>query len=349
MTNKIIGKYRLNRLIGEGGMARVYEAEHVSLGLKAAVKVLAPSLALKGNIKERFRNEARIMASLNHSNIAKVIDYVEEGNTYAIIMELLEGESLSGIIKQKGALSRELAFDLMVKILKAFSYAHNRGLIHRDVKPSNIFITEDKNIKILDFGIAKMLDTDSELTATGMIMGTPMYMSPEQVKDTKHIDQRSDIYSLGVMMYYMLTGKPPYHSSYEITYKIVTEPLPKLSVSNALNTVIQKATEKEPENRFLSCDAFLSALQETTKLSPEPIDEGNEENQGDEEEKLWNKAKLMDDYKRYKKYLEKYPEGKYANEARKAIVDRKIGILLGVLLVLGLLLFIILKISALKG
>jgi serine/threonine-protein kinase len=256
MTGKTILNYRITRLIGEGGMAKVYEAEHINLGNKVAIKILDPLLASKSNIKERFRNEARIMASLMHENIVRVIDYYEDddNNVFAIVMEYLDGENLSDFIKSNGALSKELAYDLMVKILKAFGYAHSKGLVHRDVKPGNIFITSDKNIKILDFGIAKLLHQNAELTGTGMQMGTPMYMSPEQVKDSKHIDKRSDIYSLGVMLYYMLSGNPPYdtttYSNFDIFNKIVNEPLPELSVNAELNIIIEKATAKQPEERY---------------------------------------------------------------------------------------------------
>jgi len=266
MFNEKILSYRITRLIGSGGMAKVYEAEHVNLGTKVAIKLLDPVLAEKGNLKERFRNEARIMASLRHENIVQVLDYYEDDSTktFAIIMELLEGESLSDFIKKRGALSEQLVYDLMTKILKAFGYAHGKGLIHRDVKPANIFITNDKNIKILDFGIAKLIGQDAELTGTGMQMGTPMYMSPEQVKDSKHLDKRSDIYSLGVMMYFMLTGKAPYdtntNSNFDILNKIVNEPLPNLRDHSHLNSIIQKATTKEASKRIQSCEEFLELL-----------------------------------------------------------------------------------------
>ena len=265
MQNDQILNYRITRLIGSGGMAKVYEAEHVNLGSKVAIKILDSALASKGNLKERFRNEAKIMASLRHENIVQVLDYYEdeESNVYAIVMEYLDGESLADFIRTHGALSEQLVYDIMTKALKAFGFAHSKGLIHRDVKPANIFITKEKNIKILDFGIAKLIGQDADLTGTGMQMGTPMYMSPEQVKDSKHLDKRSDIYSLGVMMYFMLTGGSPYdkntNSNFDILNKIVNEPLPEVQGSK-FNRVIKKATSKVPENRYQSCDEFLKEL-----------------------------------------------------------------------------------------
>ena len=267
MTGQQILNYKITRFIGSGGMAKVYEGEHVNLGTKVAIKILDPVLASKGNIKDRFRNEARIMASLKHENIVQVLDYYEDDNEniFAIIMELLEGDSLSDFVRQNGKLSKELVYDIMSKTLRAFDYAHKKGLIHRDVKPANLFITKDKNIKILDFGIAKIIGQDSELTSTGMQMGTPMFMSPEQVKDSKHIDQRSDIYSLGVMMYFMLSGKSPYdtntNSNFDILSKIVNEQLPSLSKYPDLSKIIQKATAKDPDERYLDCNTFLADLE----------------------------------------------------------------------------------------
>jgi serine/threonine protein kinase len=201
-------------------------------------------------------------------------------------MELLEGESLSDFIKKHGALSEQLVYDLMTKMLKAFGYAHSKGLIHRDVKPANIFITNDKNIKILDFGIAKLIGQDAELTGTGMQMGTPMYMSPEQVKDSKHLDKRSDIYSLGVLMFYMLAGKTPYdastNSNFDILNKIVNGSLSLDAIPDRFIPVVKKATEKLPEKRFQSCEEFYKGLKESiTEKDPDgPLTTSSSSNNG---------------------------------------------------------------------
>lgn len=215
MEGNIVGKYKLIRIIGEGGMASVYEAEHEILGTKAAVKILNPMLSGNAQIRDRFRNEAKLMASLDHPNITKVIDFVDQPNQLSIVMEFLNGEDLQKKIKRNGAILPDEVKELFNQILSAFQYAHENGVVHRDIKPSNIFILPDGRVKILDFGIAKLYGQGNEMTQTGTQMGTPIYMSPEQVKGDKSIDYRSDIYSLGVTMFYALNGNPPYNS--EIT------------------------------------------------------------------------------------------------------------------------------------
>lgn len=265
MINKTIGKYKITRLIGEGGMASVFEAEHEMLGTKVAIKVLNPLLSGNAQIKERFRNEAKLMASLDHPNIAKMIDFDEQPHQLSIIMEYLNGEDLNEKIKRNGSLSENEVITFFKQILSAFQYAHERGIVHRDIKPSNIFILPDGRVKILDFGIAKLFGQGNEMTQTGTQMGTPIYMSPEQVKADKSIDHRSDIYSLGVTMFYAVNGKPPYNSDiesqFDIFSKIVYEPLPELIDFSKLDQFIKKACDKNREQRFQSCDEWLNGLQ----------------------------------------------------------------------------------------
>ncbi len=330
MENTQIGKYKIIKLIGEGGMASVYEAEHVKLGNKAAVKILDEILIKKRNIKERFENEAKIMASLQHPNIVRVIDYEETPESLAIIMELIEGKSLTDYIKEKGKLQAREAVELQKILLNTFAYAHHKGIVHRDVKPSNIIIETDKNNnpKILDFGIAKLLQSDANLTNTGMQMGTPLYMSPEQVKDSKSIDHRSDIYSLGVVLYYMLSGNPPYNNSemsnFDIFNKIVNEPIPELENYSELSKIIQNATAKNPEERYKSCEEFIINLEEYTNGEipikiEETIIEEVEEVIIDEEEKEWEYALETNYIELYKDYLKKHPNGKYRDIAKEKL------------------------------
>ena len=265
MIGNIIGKYKIIRLIGEGGMASVYEAEHEMLGTKVAVKVLNPLLSGNSQIKERFRNEAKLMASLDHSNITKVLDFDEQPQQLSIVMEYLNGEDLNDKIKRNGALPEKEVVALFQQILAAFQYAHEKGIVHRDIKPSNMFILPDGRVKILDFGIAKLFGQGNEMTQTGTQMGTPIYMSPEQVKADKSIDHRSDIYSLGVTMFYALNGKPPYNtdilSQFDIFSKIVYEPLPELQSQGRFISLIMKATQKDREQRFQSCKEWINELE----------------------------------------------------------------------------------------
>jgi serine/threonine protein kinase len=264
MINSTIGNYKITKLIGEGGMASVYEAEHQLLGSRVAIKVLNPIMSSSSQIRERFKNEAKLMASLDHPNILKVIDFDDQPQQLSIVMEFLEGEDLNKKIKNKGALKEVELLAIFSQTLSAFQYAHEKGIVHRDIKPSNIFVLPDGTVKILDFGIAKLFGQNNEMTQTGTQMGTPIYMSPEQVKADKTIDHRSDIYSLGVTLYYALNGKPPYDSTtssqFDIFSKIVYEQLTLGDIHSRFDAIIRKACAKDREERFQSCKAFLSEL-----------------------------------------------------------------------------------------
>jgi uncharacterized protein (TIGR02145 family) len=266
MNPSQIGKYKLLRLIGEGGMASVYEAEHETLGSKAAIKVLNPLLSSNKQIRERFKNEARLMASLEHPNITRVLDYEESDSHLAIAMELLPGEDLSARIRRQGKLSEDEIVRIFEQVLQGFEYAHSKGVVHRDIKPSNIFLLPNGQVKILDFGIAKLFDNGGEMTQTGTQMGTPVYMSPEQVNAEKNIDHRSDIYSLGVTLFYALSGKAPYDSTtssqFAIFKKIVEEPLPALEGPSWLVAMVHKACQKDRNHRYASCSAWALALRQ---------------------------------------------------------------------------------------
>jgi serine/threonine protein kinase len=198
-----------------------------------------------------------------------MIEFDNQVNQISIIMELLEGEDLNEKIKRNGPLSEVEINNYYIQILSAFKYAHDKGVVHRDIKPSNIFILPNGTVKILDFGIAKIFNQESELTQTGTQMGTPIYMSPEQVKADKSIDHRSDIYSLGVTLFYAINGKPPYNSNtssqFDIFNKIVSAQLPELNQHPELNGLIKKACAKERELRFQNCDEWLNELKNPSK------------------------------------------------------------------------------------
>ena len=264
MIGKKIHNYEIKSILGEGGMAIVYEGVHEKLRNKVAIKVLNPILAANKQIRERFEDDAKFMASLQHKNIVKVLDYCEHSGSLSIIMELLVGQDLNSYIKKHGAINPEQALPLFVQILDSFSYIHENGIVHRDMKPSNIFVETNGNLKILDFGIAKLFGTGEDRTRTGTQMGTPVYMSPEQVKGEKSIDFRSDIYSLGVTLYFILTGKSPYdittQSDFEIFNKIVFEELPELIKYPEINSVLKKATAKDCNLRFQDMESFKIAL-----------------------------------------------------------------------------------------
>ncbi len=272
MINTSIGKYTITRKIGEGGMASVYEARHERIGTKVAIKILSPILARNPQLRQRFENEANFMASLSHPHITRVLDVEEQDDTLAIIMELLEGEDLDARVKRTGPLSTAEVKMIFTQVLNAFDYAHSKGIVHRDIKPANIFIDKNNQVKILDFGIAKLFGTGNEMTQTGTQMGTPVYMSPEQVRGEKSIDHRSDIYSLGVTLYFTLTGKAPYESeeesSYEIFTKIINEPIPSLENNSFFNAIIQKAASKDRNARYQAVDEMRKELEASGNPQP---------------------------------------------------------------------------------
>lgn len=265
MINSTIAQYKVLRLIGEGGMASVYEAEHEILKKKAAIKVLNPYLSGNAQFRERFKNEAILMAGLDHPNITKVIHFDEQPHSFSIIMEYLEGEDLRERIRGKGKLEDEEIKPLFTQILSAFQYAHENGIVHRDIKPSNIFILKNGQVKILDFGIAKIFGQGDEFTQTGTQMGTTIYMSPEQVKADKSIDFRSDIYSLGITLFYAIHGKPPYDteniSQFDIFNKIVYETLPTGDNHSIYFETVLRACEKDRELRYQSCAEWLKEIE----------------------------------------------------------------------------------------
>jgi serine/threonine protein kinase len=260
-------QYRVASLLGQGGMAKVYLAEHKTLGHKVAIKVLNKEYFHNDNIRKRFLAEAKSLAGMNHPNIVRVADLIEENESAAFVMEYIEGRTLRNYLEEKGKLSDDEIKHLFGQMLDAVGYVHEQGLIHRDIKPSNFMLDGRGNIKLLDFGIAKAADATSAeytQTGTGVQMGTPMYMSPEQIVSTKAVTTQSDIYSLGVVLWQMVSGMKPYDiatlSTFQIQSKIVNEPLPK--TGTGWDELIGKATEKSVEKRYsvIVHSAFVDGL-----------------------------------------------------------------------------------------
>ncbi len=270
MLHQQIHNYKITSILGEGGMGTVYLAEHVTIQRKVAIKVLHAQLTKNESLRQRFQNEAVLMAKLQHPNIVGLIDFFEQEGNLFLVMEYVDGIGLDEFIKNlQSPVSIERAKKIMLQVLVGFAYAHSNGIIHRDVKPSNILITKNDEIKILDFGIAKLLnEVQNKLTKTGTQIGTAYYMSPEQVK-AQILDQRSDIYSLGVTFYELLSGSCPYansHSEYEVYRRIVEENLVPLTESlgqEYMNVwrIIKKQTNKVKELRYTSCDEIIFDLE----------------------------------------------------------------------------------------
>lgn len=271
MIGQIISNYEVKSLLGVGGMGTVYLAEHVKLGRQVAIKSLHAQFVNSEEIRARFIHEAKVMGQLQHPNIVTLYDYVETETGLFLIIELVDGKPIDDYIEQvSGPIEEGKAIEMMNEILEGFQYAHEKGLVHRDIKPSNLVIAAKNKVKILDFGIAKLVgDTSSKMTKTGTHIGTVYYMSPEQVKGDE-LDQRSDIYALGVTFFQMLTGNSPYKGmtkEFDVFMKIVNEELPDPrtiypGVSEHMCAVIQKATAKDANERFQSCDEFAAALKD---------------------------------------------------------------------------------------
>ncbi len=260
MQGKTISGYTLQRPLGTGGMAEVWYAEN-KIGKNAAVKMLLPKLCQDENVVSRFLTEAKVMVDLNHPNIRQVYDYGDIDGRPAIVMEYLDGSDLKARMKRGQRFTEEELERWWNQLVDALNYTHKKGIVHRDIKPGNIFVNKEGNIKLLDFGIAKVRESISS-TQTGQKLGTLMYMSPEQVKDSKHIDYKTDVYSLAVTFVHLLTGKKPYDSDtssdFEISEKIVYKPLDMSGVpaewQGFLAPYLEKSPEKRPELRRYAFD-----------------------------------------------------------------------------------------------
>ncbi len=260
------GRYELRSQIARGGTAHVYLAHDILLDRPVALKVLYPELSTNNSFVERFRREAQAAANLSHPNIVQIFDWGESENTYFIVMEYIDGEPLSSIIRTQSPIAADQAAAVAADIAKALGYAHRHGVIHRDVKPGNVLITQDGQVKVTDFGIARAIGADEQVTQTGLVMGTATYFSPEQAQGLE-VDGRSDIYSLGVVLYEMVTGRAPFtgETPVAIAYQHVREQptAPRTinpAIPSALEAIILQAMAKLPADRFRSADEMRADL-----------------------------------------------------------------------------------------
>ena len=281
MNTKIFNsRYEIGAMIGTGGMADVYIAEDLRLHRKVAVKILRSDLARDPAFVARFKKEALAAGGLNNPGIVAVFDSGEDGANSYIVMELVKGHTLRQVLQSDAEISQDEAVEIVAEILEALDYSHAQGIIHRDIKPGNIMITDSGKVKVMDFGIARALDDiGATMTNTWNVVGTAQYLSPEQATG-EYADARSDIYSVGCLMYELLVGRPPFigDTPVSIAFQHVSAPLPAPSDINPdidpnLETIIQVALHKDPNDRYQDAGAMLEDLrramrgeQVTTKI-----------------------------------------------------------------------------------
>lgn len=297
---KINDRYEIIKTIGEGGMANVYLAHDTILDRMVAVKILRGDLADDEKFVRRFQREAIAASSLSHPNIVEMYDVGEDNGKYFIVMEYVDGRTLKSLIKKRGALTLPEVVDIMLQLTSAIAHAHESYIIHRDIKPQNVMILEDGRVKITDFGIAMALNSN-EITQTNSVMGSVYYMPPEQANGNGSTT-KSDIYSLGILMYELVTGKVPFKgdSAVEIAIKQIKDKIPSIcemdsSIPQSIENVVLKASAKNPKNRYDSAEEMNADLMTV----------------------------LDDERKNEKKVVYKYPENNYEEKEEKEIKEEK--------------------------
>jgi serine/threonine-protein kinase len=272
MAKTLANRYELGELIGTGGMADGYIAEDRRLSRKVAVKLLRSDLARDPQFISRFKKEALAAAGLNHPAIVSVFDSGEEAGSSYIVMELVHGKALREYLKEGKKLAEEQALEVIAGVLEALEYSHENGIVHRDIKPGNIMITDKGEVKVMDFGIARVTDDPSAtMTGTWNVVGTAQYLSPEQATG-EVADARSDIYSVGCLLFEMLTGRTPFigETPVAIAYQHVSTNPPSVLEFNEeldenLDAILQVALQKDPKNRYQSAGAMLADIRRAMK------------------------------------------------------------------------------------
>jgi serine/threonine-protein kinase len=260
------GKYRVERMVGKGGMGAVFLAHDLTLEREVAIKVLPPDISMDEHIVKRFQQEAKTAAKLDHTNIIPIYRVESDGGLNYFVMKYIAGTSLEDVLDEKKPLTMDYIQRVLWEAACALGHAHQRGVVHRDVKPANIMFDHDGRVMLTDFGISKALQAASGFTGTGMIIGTPHYMAPEQAKGST-VDGRADQYSLGVVGYRMITGELPYtgDSVHTILYKHIFEEVPRVSLKRSetpefLTSAISRALSKEPAQRYATMEEFATGV-----------------------------------------------------------------------------------------
>ena len=276
LTGRELGDYRVLRRLGSGGMADVYLAEQRSLGRQVALKVLHERLAEDASYVERFSHEARAAASLVHPNIVQIYEVGQQQGFHFIAQEYVPGKNLGQLVERQGALEPGLVLDILRQVVSALCKSHELGIVHRDIKPENILLSHTGEVKVADFGLARVANVDAKtLTQVGVTMGTPLYMSPEQIEG-QPLDIRSDLYSLGVSCYHMLSGAPPHTGETPLAIAVQhlnNSPTPlenvRQGISSALARTVHQMLAKKPDNRPASPSELLVTLRELANNAAE--------------------------------------------------------------------------------
>jgi serine/threonine-protein kinase len=272
-VGETVGRYRIMEQLGQGGMATVLKAYHAELDRYVAIKVLHPAFLEDKNFLARFQREARLVAKLDHPNIVPIFDYSEhEGRPY-LVMKFIEGETLKARL-DRGPVETGQLLEIVQSVGAALAYAHKHKILHRDIKPSNVLLAADKQIYLADFGLARIAQSGESTLTSDMIVGTPQYISPEQALGKKDLDEGTDIYSFGVMLYELAVGKVPFSADtpYSIIHDHIYTPLPLPSqvnpeVGEDVERVLLKALSKERSGRYESVDALVAAVCQAWQVS----------------------------------------------------------------------------------
>jgi serine/threonine-protein kinase len=330
---KTLGRYQIKGVLGKGAMGLVYDGLDPKLKRRVAIKTIL-TRKLDGEaarmIKVRFEREVRAVARLNHPNIVQVYDFGAEGDLAYIVMEFIQGKELKDYFAANERLDLATIFGLMIGLLDALEFAHEAGVIHRDVKPANVMVVNGAQAKLTDFGVARFTEpqgAELEATRAGTIVGTPSYMSPEQIQG-QALDRRSDVFSAGVLFYQLLTWRKPFTGTeWELAKKIIDEdpvwPSALVEIPPEIDRVVARALAKRREDRYQSARKFADALRRMLEgKAPEDPDETQPlpATQASEAEKeFWDGVKDSDDAEELALYIEQFPRGAFVDLARRRI------------------------------
>lgn len=328
---KSLGRYRIRGVLGKGAMGQVYDGHDATLDRRVAIKTIRTSDLDEATAKHysmRFQREVRAVARLNHPNIVQVYDFGNEGDLAYIVMEYIEGRELKDYLDAKESFDLGRIFTLMLELLDALDFAHEAGVIHRDVKPANVMINAAGHAKLADFGVARITDEQSgEATRVGAMVGTPSHMSPEQIQG-QQIDRRTDIFSAGVVLYQLLTGQKPFDGAgWALAKQIVQDdpvwPSQLVQIPPAIDLVMARALAKHADQRYPTARSFADDLKRVRDgKAPEAPPMSRKAAAALEAEKeFWDGVKDSDDPDELELYLEQFPSGTYVEQARQKMAE----------------------------